>query len=161
MGTQWGLWVQSLAVFLRLSISANERVQHSKEPRVLSLESIWGLIEKNRTYWDTVQFLPPPPLCHKVYPQSTNPIPLYSVQQAADVNMVFLDCIIGPTLSCLIAEKGKFSKQLLFCQKTYPSVTLCHVNLTLLNVLPFYKKKNLLTPSSTSSASPIGNIHPS
>ena len=27
------------------------------------------------------------------------------VQQTADVNKVFLDCRLGPTLSCLVAEK--------------------------------------------------------
>ena len=36
------------------------------------------------------------------------------VQQSADVNYMFLDCRPGPTLSCLVAEKGKFSHQLLF-----------------------------------------------
>ena len=37
------------------------------------------------------------------------------VQYALDVNKVFLDCRLGPTLSCLITEKGKYSNQLLFC----------------------------------------------
>ena len=30
------------------------------------------------------------------------------VQQSADVNYMFLDCRPGPTLSCLVSEKGKF-----------------------------------------------------
>ena len=38
---------------------------------------------------------------------------MYSKLQ--NVNKVFLDSRLGPTLSCLVAEKVKFPDQLLFC----------------------------------------------
>ena len=43
---------------------------------------------------------------HKVSPLSTDPVPLYSVySKLQNVSKVFLDSRLGPTLSCLVAEK--------------------------------------------------------
>ena len=41
---------------------------------------------------------------------------MYSVySKLQNENKVFLDSRLGPTLSCLVAEKVKFQDQLLFC----------------------------------------------
>ena len=63
-----------------------------------------------------------------------------TVQDAEDVNKVFLDCRLGPTLSCLVAKKAISTNQLLFChnKKVIDS--------------PFPSSTN---PTSTSSSSPL------
>ena len=46
---------------------------------------------------------------HKVYPKSTDPVTFNSVySMLQNANKVVLNCRLGPTLSCLVAEKGKF-----------------------------------------------------
>ena len=65
---------------------------------------------------------------------------LPSLQHAANVNTLVLDCRLGPTLSCLVAEKGKTSNQLLFCHNNKS----LHSPSFLLNI-----------PSSTSFTSPF------
>ena len=43
---------------------------------------------------------------HKVSPQSTDPVPLYGMySKLQNVNKVFLDSRLRPTLSCLVAKK--------------------------------------------------------
>ena len=82
------------------------------------------------------------------------------VQQAADVNKVFLDCRIGPTPSCLVAEQRLIIKLPTFLpQQQSPSLTLCLLNIHLLNLLhiPFhniYPVSPYPSSTSTSSASP-------
>ena len=59
------------------------------------------------------------------------------VQQDANVNKVFLDCRLGPTLFCLVVQQKKVNLQSSYfsATTTNPSVTLCHLNLTLPMVL--------------------------
>ena len=64
---------------------------------------------------------------------------------------MFLDCRLGPTLSCLVAEKkGNLQINYSSATTTNPSITLCNLYLTPHNVLhlPFYQI--FLPPPSSS-----------
>ena len=52
---------------------------------------------------------------HKVSPKSTDPILLYSVySRMQNLNKVFLDSRLGPTLTCLVATTKKLQKPFVY-----------------------------------------------